>query len=137
MAARAVCRWVSPAIRGLRASAATGSPGTFRRAPVSRTAITVSAAARARSTTQATATAADEVRGHASAVCPWARSVMNTSPNGATVPPVHAAAIRAAAQISAASAASPQHVTSTAHPAAVPPGASDGRGPRARLMRRA
>ena len=83
---------------------------------------------------QATPTVAEEVCGHALAVCPWARSVTKTSPNGVTLPPVSAAAIRAAAQISAATAASPQHMASTAHPAAVPPGASDGRGPSARLM---
>ena len=54
-------------------------------------------------------------------------------PNGSTAPPTARAAIFAAAQISAVSAANAQQAISTVHPAAVPPGAIDGRGPSARL----
>ena len=81
----------------------------------------------------AAVTAGVGVCGQARLVRPCARSAVNCMPNGSTAPAVTRAAIFAAAQISAASAASAQQPISTVHPAAVPPGAIDGRGPRARL----
>src|SRR5258708_36907959 len=99
-----------------------------------RAATTASAAATASSTVAAVPTAHAGVRGQALVVRACERSVTNFTPNGSTVPVVSAAAILAAAQISALSAARPQQVASTIHPAAVPPGTREGRGPRARLI---
>ena len=80
-----------------------------------------------------TVTATVGVCGHACPVRPCRTSPANLMPNGSTVPPVIPAASLAAAQIDPFSATSDQQAISTAHPAAVPPGAADGRGPSARL----
>ena len=135
VAARATGSRVSSRIRGLLASAATGSPGTrpmtarsSARPPRSRP-----RPRRASSTTATARTAAVGVCGQASA--------------GAAVREVgnefHAERLAPAAREhrgqpgrhpdQAADAASPQQPTSTTHPPAVPPGASDGPGPSARL----
>ena len=78
-------------------------------------------------------TAGVGVCGQAVLVRPCRTSAANLIPNGSAVPPLSPAAIRAAAQTIPFSATSPQQAASTAQQPAVPPGASDGRGPSARL----
>ena len=80
-----------------------------------------------------TATATVGVCGQAADVCPRRTSPANLVPNGSTRPPVTAAAMLAAAQISPFNAASAQQTTSTTQAAAVPPGAVEAAGPNARL----
>ena len=133
VAVRAAGRLVSARMRGLRASAATGSPGTGRSRAVRQAATPASSAASPARTIAVVTTATVGVCGHARPVRPCRTSPANPAPNGSVLPPVIAAAILAAAQISPARATSDQQPASTAQPAAVPPGAADGRGPSARL----
>jgi hypothetical protein len=125
---------VSARILGLRASAATGSPAAGRSRLVSRTAATARTVTHPARSTAVTATAAVEVRGHACEVRPCRTSLANLVPNGSVPPPSTQASSRAAAQIIPIRATSDQQPISTAHPAAAPPGAADGRGPSARLI---
>ena len=124
---------VSARIRGLRASAATGSPGAGHSRTITRAPIVARTTTHPARTKTVTVTTTVGVCGHACPVRPCRTSPANFMPNDSAVPPVIHAASLAANQISPTSATRDQHATSTAHPATVPPGAADGRGPSARL----
>src|SRR5262249_62289595 len=119
--ARAAASPVSARIRGFRASAATGSPGTGSHLATTQAAPIASAVAQPISTTAAAATTAVGVCGHACAVRPFRTSLANLMPNGSAVPLVTTAASLAAAQISPQTATSDQQPIRTTHPAALPP----------------
>ena len=84
-------------------------------------------------TTAVTVTATVGVCGHACPVRPCRRSPANFMPNGSAVPPRDPRREPGRGPDQPDSATSAQQAISTAHPAAVPPGATDGRGPSARL----
>ena len=121
-------------ICGLAASVATGSPGRGIRAAMTRHVRVPAVTAAPVSATTMSKTRTVGVPGQVWPVCPWARLMIQCSPNGRTWRPASAAAIRAASQASHAPAARPQPSSRTTQTPAPLPARIGTRGPAARLI---